>query len=64
MNAPMSSQDKHIRLRSDIGNVTTSLHLIIQAHKEIIDKLKMIKAISIGARVKELTKINEATFHS
>ena len=37
MNAPMSSQDKHIRLRLDIGNVTATLHLIIQAHKEIYE---------------------------
>jgi len=29
MNKPMSSHDKHLRLCSDIGNVATSLHLMI-----------------------------------
>lgn len=56
----MLSHDKHTRLCSDIGNVTTFLHLIIESHKEVIDKLKIIKAISITSRVKELTKINKA----
>ena len=60
MNKPMSSHDKYLRLCSDIGNVTTCLHLVIESHKEIIDKIKIIRAISIGSRVKELNKINEA----
>ena len=55
----MSSHDMHLRLCSDIGNVTTYLHLMIESHTEIIDKIKIIRAIDIGAHVKELNKINE-----
>ena len=60
MNNPMSFHDKYTHLCSDIGNVTTFLHLIIESHKEVIDKSKSIKAISIGSWIRELTKINKA----
>ena len=60
MNKPISSHDKHMCLCSDIGNFTTWLHLIIESHKEIINKIKCIRAARIGARVNELNKSNEA----
>lgn len=59
MNKPMISHDKHFCLCSDIGNDTTCLHLVTEFHKEIIDKIEIIRAISIGSRVNELNKINE-----
>ena len=58
----MSSHDKHMRLCSDIGNVTTCLRLTIESNKEITDKIKIIRAIGVGARVKDLNKTNEAIY--
>ena len=60
MNKPILSRDKHLCLCYDIGNVTTFLHLAIESYKETIDKIKIIREIGIGTRVKELNKTNEA----
>ena len=48
INNPMLSHNKYTCLYSNTGNITTFLHLIIESYKEVIDKLKIIKAISIG----------------
>ena len=48
INNPMLSHNKYTYLYSNTGNITTFLHLIIESYKEVIDKLKIIKAISIG----------------
>ena len=56
----MLSYDKYTCLCSDIENVTTFLHLIIKSYKGVIDKLKIIKAISISFQIRELTKIRKA----
>ena len=50
----MTCHDKNLRVCSDILNVTTCLCLMIESQKEIIDRIKIIRAIVIGVRVKEI----------
>ena len=57
---PTSSHDKFLCLSSELGRVTTHIYLTIESHKEIINKIKCIRAARIGARVNELNKSNEA----
>ena len=56
----MSSNDKFSCVSSELGNFTTRIHLIIECYKEIINKIKHVRAIGIGAHVNELKKIIEA----
>ena len=57
MSKPISSHDKFACMLSELFNVTTHINLTIESHQEIINKIKHIRAIGIGARANELKKI-------
>ena len=55
----MSFHDEFLWMSSKIGNVTTHIHLIIEHHQNIINKIKNLRSIGIGAFVNELKKVND-----
>ena len=60
MSKRMSSHDKFLCLSSELGKVTTHIHLVIESHQEIINTIECIRAVGIGSRTNELKKVNEA----
>ena len=57
---PSSTQDKFQHISSELANIAIHLHFILEAHQEIINNIKLIKAIGIYSRANELIKVNEA----
>ena len=53
-------QDKLSRLLASLVDVITCLHHVSTMHFEITNKIKLIRAIGIKSRVKELEKVNQA----